>query len=248
MNDNDIRDLLQVETDELTQLDPSRVIAGAHRRRRTRRVLAAAISSAAVAAVVAGSIQIAADRDGREPFAPPVAGTPNAGPSTPTPSQYVFQNGPQVIGELPPNGSVVIAPHQLFKTRGTQWAVISQVPGEPGIAPFGWRATVGNDNIGDGTDPSIQSIGIGTAQLVNSVFNSPQAATVVYTSGKKAWYAKVYRLGGVNGWVESSALVTSPVASNATPGPRGDEVSVFVYDANGRLLTSFGDGKDPLPK
>jgi len=250
MNDNDLRDLLQVDPDELTPLDPSQVIAGAHRRRRTRGLLSAGIAAAAVAAVVAGSIQVAADRDGREPFAPPVAGTPNAGPSTSTPgdSPYVFQNKPQVVGQLPPNGSVAIGPHHLFKTRGTQWAVISQVPGEAEYEPFGWRATVGNDNIGDGTDPGIQSIGIGTAQLVSSVFNSPQAATVVYTAGQKAWYAKVYRLGGINGWVESSALVTGAVASNATPGPKGFEVSVFVYDASGRLLTSFGRGKDPLPR
>jgi hypothetical protein len=248
MNDNDIRELLQADPDELTPLDPATVIAGAHRRRRTRGVITAGIASAAVAAVVAGSIYTAADQDGREPFAPPIAGTPSAALSTPGDSPYVFQNRPQVIGQLPPIGSVVIATHQLFKIRGRQWAVISQVPGEPEIAPFGWRATVGNDNIGDGTDPGIQSIGIGTAQLVSSVFNSPEAATVVYTAGAKAWYAKVYRLGGINGWVESSALVSSPVASNATPGPKGDEVSVFVYDANGRLLTSFGGGKDPLPK
>jgi hypothetical protein len=248
MNDNDLRELLQADPDELTPLDASRVIAGAHRRRRTRGVLAAGIASAAVAAVVAGSIYTAADQDGREPFAPPVAGTPSAPRPSPGDSQYVFQNGPQVIGELPPNGSVRIAPYHLFKTSGTQWAVISQLPGEPETAPFGWWATVGNDNIGDGTDPGIQSTGVGKAQLVSSVFNSPRAATVIYTTGKKAWYAKVYRLGGITGWVESSALVTGSAAVNATPGPEGDEVSVFAYDADGKLLTSFGGGKDPLAK
>jgi hypothetical protein len=270
MNDNDLRDLLQADPDELTPLDASRVIAGAHRRRRTRGVVAAGLASAAVAAVAAGSLFTATDQGGREPSALPLAGTsstpgtprttppPMSGPSVASPrgSGYAFQNEPQAVGQLPANGSVRIAPSYLFQTRGTEWAVISQVPGEPRYEPFGWRATVGNANLGDGTDPSIQSIGAGKGILVNSVFKGPQVATVVYTSGKKAWYAKVYRLGGISGWVQSSAVVASSpppatvtAGTQMTPGPPGgDDVSVFAYDSNGRLLASFGGGKDPLAK
>jgi hypothetical protein len=271
MNDNDLRDLLQADPDDLSPLDASQVIAGAHRRRRTRGVVAAGLASAAVAAVVAGSLLTATDQGGREPSALPVAGTPSSattsgapsstpptmsGPSVSAPrsSGFAFQNEPQSVGQLPANGSVRIAPYFLFRTRGTQWAVISQIPGEPQYEPFGWRATVDNANLGDGIDPGIQSVGSGTGLLVNSVFKGPRVATVVYTRGTKAWYAKVYRLGGISGWVQSSAVIAGPVTpttvtagTQVTPAPPGgDDVSVFAYDGSGRLVASFGTGKDPL--
>jgi hypothetical protein len=265
MNDNDLRDLLQADADELSPLDPSRVIAGAHRRRRTKGVVAAGIASAAVAVVVAGGIYGTANQGDSEPFSPPVAGMPSAGPATPKPSassksQYVFQNKPQSIGSLAANGSVEIGTDVTFRLRGTQWALVSHVPGEDAYEPFGWRATVGNDNIGDGTDPGVQGMGAGKAQLVSSVFNCPKAATVVYTRGTKAWYAKIYRLGGIHGWVESSVLIpvsaptgtetagTITAGKSVTAAPPDDDVSVFAYDANGKLLASFGAAKDPLLK
>jgi hypothetical protein len=250
MNDNELRELLRTGPDEPSPLDASRVIAGAHRRRRTRMVLAAGITSLAVGAVVAGGISIFSAGGGGEPFGPPVAGQPSVTTNTTSArpqNGFVFQNSPQAIGQLPANGSVRIAPHYSLKTRGTQWALISQVPGEPAYEPFGWRATVGNANLGDGTSPGIQSLGIGgKSQLVSSVFNCPEAATVVYTSGKRAWYAKVYRLGGIAGWVASSAVVTGSSTAGVTPGPKGEAVSVFAYDGQGDLLASFGGGKDPL--
>lgn len=259
MNDNDLRDLLHADPDGLSPLDPSRVIAGARRRRRTRGVLAAGIASAAVAVVVAGGIYGTASQGGPEPFSPPVAGGPGIVPPAPNSSsqnsRYAFQNRPQAIGSLPVNGSVEIGTGVTFRTRGTQWVLVSHVPGEDAYEPFGWRATVGNDNIGDGTDPGIQSMGAGKAQLVSSVFNCPKAATVVYTKGTKAWYAKLYLLGGITGWVESSALIPVPAPTGTiaagkgvTPAVPGDEVSVFAYDANGKLLASFGGAKDPLAK
>ncbi|TDU89501.1 hypothetical protein EV138_3071 [Kribbella voronezhensis] len=271
MNDNDLRDLLQADPDELTPLDAAQVIAGARRRRRTRGVVAAGVASAAVAVVAAGSLFAATDQGGREPSALPLAGTPSSpagtpsstpptmsGPSVSAPhgSGFAFQNEPQAVGQLPANGSVPIAPYYRFQTRGTQWAVISQLPGEPQYEPFGWRATVGNSNLGDGTDPGIQSAGAGAGLLVNSVFKGPRVTTVLYTSGKNAWYAKVYRLGGISGWVQSSAVIAAPATpttitagTRVTPAPPvGDDVSVFAYDATGRLLASFGSGKDPLAK
>jgi hypothetical protein len=261
MNDEDLRDLLQADADELSPLDPSRVIAGAHRRRRTRGMVAAGIASAAVAVVVAGGVYGTANQGGSEPFSPPIAGAPTVAPPKPSApkssaQQFVFQYQPQPIGSLPANGSVEIGTDVTLRTRGTEWALVSHVPGEEPYEPFGWRATIGNDNIGDGTDPGIQSLGSGKALLASSVFNCPKVATVVYTSGKKAWYAKIYRLGGIAGWVQSSALVTAPnspttitAGIHVTPGPPpGDELSVFAYDVTGKLLASFGGGKDPLAK
>ncbi|ONI66806.1 hypothetical protein BWI15_26785 [Kribbella sp. ALI-6-A] len=250
MNDNELRDLLRAGPDKPSPLDPSRVIAGAHRRRRTRVVLAAGFTSLAVGAVVAGGISIFSAGGGAEPFGPPVAGQPSVAPSANSArprNGFVFQNSRPAIGQLPADASVRIAPHYSLKTRGTQWAVISQVPGEAPYEPFGWRATVGNTNLGDGTSPGVQSLGIGgKSQLVSSVFNCPEAATVVYTSGTRAWYAKVYRLGGIQGWVASSAIVTGSATGSVTPGPKDEAVSVFAYDAQGELLTSFGGGKNPL--
>lgn len=173
-------------------------------------------------------------------------------------SNYVFQNKPQSVGKLPANGSVEIATDLTFRTRGTQWALVSHVPGEDTYEPFGWRATVGNDNIGDGTSPGLQSMGAGKGVLVNSVFKNQKVATVVYTRGKKAWYAKVYRLGGIPGWVESAALVSAGKTQNPVPAgksvtritsPDPDELAVFVYDAAGKLLKQFPDkAENPLPK
>jgi hypothetical protein len=250
MNDNELRELLRADPDEVSPLDASRVIAGAHRRRRTRVVLAAGFTSLAVGAIVAGGISVFSAGGGGEPFGPPVAGQSSVTTSASSAgarSGFVFQNSPQAIGQLPADGSVRIAPHYSLKTRGTQWALVSQVPGEPAYEPFGWRGTVGNTNVGDGTSPGVQSLGIGgKSQLVSSVFNCPEAATVVYTSGKRAWYAKVYRLGGISGWVASSAIVTGSSTASVTPGPKSDAVSVFAYDAQGDLVASFGGGKDPL--
>ncbi|WP_432945481.1 hypothetical protein ACQPXM_05665 [Kribbella sp. CA-253562] len=250
MNDNELRELLRPDPGEVSPLDASRVIAGAHRRRRTRAVLAAGITSLAVGAVVAGGLSVFSAGGGNEPFSPPVAGESSAATGTKAAgpqSGFVFQNAPQAIGQLPAGGSVRIAPHYSLKTRGTQWALVSQVPGEPAYEPFGWRGTVGDTNLGDGTSPGIQSLGIGgKSQLVSSVFKSPEAATVVYTSGQRAWYAKVYRLGGIDGWVASSAIVTGSSTASVTPGPTSDAVSVFAYDAQGDLVASFGGGKDPL--
>ena len=172
-----------------------------------------------------------------------------AAPKAVAKSKYAFQNKPQAVGVLAANGSVEVAPEVTFRTRGMQWALVSHVAGEPAYEPFGWRATVGNDNIGDGTSPGIQSMGSGKAVLANSVFNNKYVATVVYTSGKKAWYAKVYRLGGIPGWVESSAVLNGAKTAKQTPGPKGDEVAVFVYGAGGKLLKQFPDNaENPLPK
>jgi hypothetical protein len=200
----------------------------------------------AVVTVVAGSIYASADQGSPESFIPAVAGGPSLVPDN---SQYVFQNGSQAIDVLVANGSVEIAADVTFRTRGTRWALVSHVPGEQPLEPFGWRATVGNDNVGDGTSLGIQSHqGVGEAKLVNSVFNNQKVATVVYTSGKKAWYAKVYRLGGIRGWVESSVVLTGAKSATQIPGPKGDDVAAFGYDAAGKLLVQFPDNaKNPLP-
>jgi hypothetical protein len=200
-------------------------------------------------AAIAGTGKPAAGAELPAAAAVPNAAVPKAGAAkVVAKSKYAFQNKPQTVGTLAANGSVEIAAEVTFRTRGTQWALISHVPGEEPFEPFGWRATVGNDNIGDGTSPGIQSMGSGHAILANSVFNNKNAATVVYTSGTKAWYAKVYRLGGIAGWVESSAVLNGAKTVRQTPGPKGDEVAVFVYDADGKLLKRFPDNaENPLP-
>jgi len=156
----------------------------------------------------------------------------------PKATKYQFQNARPAVGTLAAGQEVKLGPGLYFKTKGTQWAVISRQPGEPAYEPFGWRQTVGNANIGDGTDPGMQSVG-GT---VSSVFKSSQAATVVYTVGAKAWYGKIYRLAGITGWVESSAQVTPLTPQNSRSN------GVFVYDAQGKLLKRFGGGADPLAR
>ncbi|WP_432945483.1 hypothetical protein ACQPXM_05670 [Kribbella sp. CA-253562] len=177
------------------------------------------------------------------------AAVPKAAPNKVAQGKYSWQNKPQAVGTLAANGSVEIAPTVTFRTEGTKWALVSHAPGEEPYEPFGWRATVGNDNIGDGSSSGIQSLGSGKALLVNSVFKNKSAATVVYTSGRKAWYAKVYRLGGIPGWVESSAVLNGAETAKRTPGPKGDQVAVFVYDATGKLLARFPDNaENPLPK
>lgn len=212
---------------DASALDPMRVIAGARRRRRRRGVLSAVAASAGVAAVTAVGVVVTQDRPATSP---PVAATPSAA----TPSvvrRYSFQNARPAVATLAAGVEVKVGPYLYFKTKGTQWALISRRPGEPVSAPFGWRETVGNSNVGDGTTPGIQSAE-GTA---SSVFKSAKAATVVYTAGRKAWFGQVRRLAGIPGWVAASA--TTPVAAE----------SVFVYDAGGRLIAAFGDpAEDPL--
>ena len=191
-------------------------------------------------------------------FVPSQVDQAAAPPKAVAKSKYAFQNKPQVVGKLPANGSVEVGTDVTFRTRGTQWALVSHLPGEEPYEPFGWRATIGNDNIGDGTSPGIQSMGSGKGVLANSVFKNQKVATVVYTRGKKAWYAKIYRLGGIPGWVESNAVVspesgprqvTAGKSVTKVTGPLPDQLAVFAYDASGKLLKQFPDNaENPLPK
>jgi hypothetical protein len=242
-------------------------------RQRVIRLLATGLAAAAVAGV---AIITAAVTGSNEPAVagssePAVAGSsePAGAPnSTPTPqvipapakekragtvtrkapkaTKYIFQNERPEVGTLPAGGEVKLADHLYFATRGTQWAVISRQPGEPEYEPFGWRRTIGNDNIGDGTSPGLQSVGL----VTSSVFKNAKVSTVVYTRGDKAWYGKIYRLAGIPGWVESSADLTGgDPEPKSTPGPQGPEVSIFAYDAAGKLLAQFPEGKsNPLAK
>jgi hypothetical protein len=220
-------------------------------RQRTIRLITTSLAATAVAGVgVATAVVAGTDK--------PAAGAPVAGGAAvvqvaavpkkaPKATKYVFQNQRPEVGVLAAGQEVKLDEHLYFKTRGTQWAVISRVPGEPEYEPFGWRQTIGNDNLGDGTSPGVQSVGL----MRSSVFKSSKAATVVYTVGQKAWYGKVYRLAGIPGWVESSVVTTGADTPKSTPAPAptASSVSVFVYDAKGTLLTKFGDAKgDPLPR
>ena len=146
----------------------------------------------------------------------------------PKATKYQFQNARPAVGTLAAGQEVKLGPGLYFKTKGTQWAVISRRPGEPAYEPFGWRQTVGNANIGDGADPGLQI----ADNVVTSVFRSETATTVVYTSGRKAWYGQIRRLAGIPGWVAATAAL--PV----------DAQSVFAYDADGKLVGCLGDPKD----
>ncbi|TDO33743.1 hypothetical protein EV643_1319 [Kribbella sp. VKM Ac-2527] len=242
-------------------------------RQRVIRLLATGLAAAAVAGVTIITAAVTGNNDqaaagSSEPAVAGSSGPAGSPNSTPTPpaipapakekqagaitrkapkaTKYVFQNERPEVGTLPAGGEVKIAEHLYFATRGTQWAVISRVPGEPEYEPFGWRRTVGNDNIGDGTSPGLQSVG----PVTSSVFKNAKVSTVVYTRGNQAWYGKVYRLAGIPGWVESSAdLTASDPEPKSTPGPQGPDTSVFAYDAAGKLLAQFPDSKsNPLAK
>ncbi|WP_112241735.1 hypothetical protein [Kribbella monticola] len=212
-----------------------------------------------IPAATAGKPPVAAKDGSRPSQVDQAAGVPQVAPKAVAKGKYLFQNKPPAVGALPANGSVEIAADVTFRTKGTQWALVSHAPGEEPYEPFGWRATVGNANIGDGTSPGIQSLGSGEDVVANSVFRNSKVATVVYTRGTKAWYAKVYRLAGIPGWVESNALVDAGNQPRQTPaaghsitritGPDHNELAVFVYDAAGKLLKQFPDNaENPLPK
>jgi len=241
MNEQDIKAELAAVTTMSEPLDPARVIAGAHRRRR-RGVAAGVIASAGVTAAVAVGV-LAGVGTGAGASDAPVATAPTPSVSTTPVSRhgYTFQNKRPAVGTLSAGAEVKIGAGLYFATRGTQWAVISRQPGESEFEPFGWRKTVGNPNLGDVTTPGVQGIG----EVRSSVFKGPDAATVVYTLGRKAWYGKVYRLAGIPGWVQSSAKLSVPVGTTPSSS-RGapDRVSVFVYDGAGKLLSASGDRHD----
>jgi hypothetical protein len=247
MNDDDIKSVLRLEEPAARTLDPATVIAGAHRRRRIRGVAVGAVASAAVAAVVTMGIIAGSNGAGQEPFGPPpVAGSPSQS-ATPS-SDYRFQNSEPQVGTLPAGTEAKIGRYHYFKTRGTQWAVISRVPGEPEIEPFGWRATVGNDNLGD--ERSLGGMQI-AGLVYSSVYKSDKASKVVYVRGDKAWYGKIYRLAGIPGWVELSVELPKDksATSMVTPGPPVQDVSMFVYDQNGTLIDQYpGKAGNPLPR
>jgi hypothetical protein len=218
------------------------------------RLITSGVAAVAVAGVIAGTAALTGTNDTAVAGTPgPAAGAPApaaavaappAAKPVPKATNFVFQNVRPSVGTLASGREVALGDDLFFTTRGTQWAVISRVPGEPAYEPFGWRRTVGNANIGDGTSPGIQSSGA----VHSSVFKGDRVSTVVYTLGRKAWYAKVYRLAGIPGWVESSARLTVEQPT-ATPGPESPQASVFAYDASGRLIARFGDAKgDPLAK
>jgi hypothetical protein len=221
--------------------------------RRVARLLPAGLAAVAVAgamiatAVFTGNDQPAA-ASGETPVgaAIPATGSQQAAQPAkkgPKATRYAFQNTRPTVGTLAAGAEAKVGPGLYFTTRGTKWALIERIPGQPGIEPFGWRRTVGDPNLGDPSSPGIQA----ADGVVSSVFKNPAAATVVYTQGHKAWYGKVYRLAGIPGWVESSAKVS--LAPPAASGYDPMAVTVFVYDASGKLLSKFGSAKaDPLGK
>jgi hypothetical protein len=233
MNDDELITLLRSEPGPGAPLDPAKVISGARRRRRTR--MAGAGVAASVAVVLAAGAGVVLGRDGtRETqFVPPPVASAPAPVLTPS-ARYTFHNTEPRIGTVPAKGEVRMSDHLSFATKGTQWAVISRVPGEPAYEPFGWRATVGNANIGDGSSLGIQTAG----GVSSSVFRSNRVSTVVYTRGRDAWYGTVNRLAGIPGWVAVWVDL-----SKAT----GGDVSVFAYAADGSPVGQFpGGAAQPL--
>ncbi|QNE20154.1 hypothetical protein F1D05_22395 [Kribbella qitaiheensis] len=219
---------------------------------RAVRLTVTGVAVAAAAGLAITGVAVAGTDKPADAGLPAAVGVPEAAaaPKAAAMSKFVFQNGPQAVGTLAANGSVEVGAGLTFQTRGTQWALVNHLPGE--ATSFGWRATVGNDNIGDGTKPGIQSTASRGTIVVSSVFSSKKVATVVYTSGTKAWYAKVERLGGIPGWVGSNAVLNGAMTTKTvtrTPGLTGNDVAVFVYDAAGKLLVKFPDNaENPLKK
>lgn len=231
--------------------------------RRMLRLGATGLAAAAVAGVAIAGVALArtggpADDRAGVAGAPaavaPQIGVPLAVPAkgaTPdslsTRNSYKFQNRPQTVGTLPAGQRVKIGADHWFQTRGTQWAITQHVPGEPSYEPFGWRATVGNDNLGRPSEPGLQSSGTKAGVVFNSVFENDKAATVVYTMGDQAWYGKIYRLAEIPGWVQSSVEMKGEAETKhrrVVPKP-----AVFVYDKDGTLLSKFpSSARDPLAK
>ncbi|GAA1537094.1 hypothetical protein [Kribbella lupini] len=236
MNDDELITLLRSEPGRSDPLDPATVISGARRRRRARMVGAGAVASFAVAVAAGAGVVLGGNQTHEVPIGPPaVASTPPPPVLTPS-ARFTFRNTRPPIGTVPAKGEVPMAEHLSFATKGTQWAVISRVPGEPAYEPFGWRRTVGNTNLGDGTAMGIQSAG----GVSSSVFRSSRVSTVVYTRGREAWYGKVNRLATIPGWVAVWADLT-------TAEEPGGQVSVFAYAADGTLIAQFpGGGQPPL--
>ncbi|ADB29461.1 hypothetical protein Kfla_0337 [Kribbella flavida DSM 17836] len=219
-------------------------------RRRSNRIqlLTTGVAAAAVAGVAIAATAFTGGTGGTAAADTQVAAAGSAAAVAAAPSKkeskatkYTFQNKRPAVGTLAPGQQVKLGHHLSFTTRGTRWAVISRVPGEPQYEPFGWRRTVGNTNLGDGRALGLQSVG----PVHSSVFRNERVSTVVYTLGGKAWYAKVYRLAGIPGWVQSSVVMSG--AKQPRPDAKGPGVSVFAYDAGGRLLGRFGNAVgDPL--
>jgi hypothetical protein len=222
---------------------------------------AAAVAGVAVAGVVAGR-SAGADPNTRDPAvgAPAAATTSQAAavarqatPRAVLRNGYRFQNQPQTVETLAAGQRVKIARYHTFQTRGTQWSVTSHQPREPSYEPFGWRATVGNSNLGNPGQPSLHGAGSAVGLVFSSVFKSDKVSTVVYTRGKQAWYGKLYRLAGIPGWVQSSIEMKGEHSAGGKTGPesaRHPALAVFSYDKDGRLLSKFPAGAvgDPLAK
>ncbi|TWD80936.1 hypothetical protein FB561_2034 [Kribbella amoyensis] len=239
MNDEEIQTALRSTPADTDPLDPAKVIAGAHRRKRIRIVTTGAIASAAVVAVAA--VTVATAGTSSPPPEPAIAGTPSTSPSTPVQSsRYQFQNEEPPVGTVPRDGETKIGQYTSVATKGEEWAVIVREPGQPAYEPFGWRRTMGNENLGDPTTPGLQSVGA----IYTSVFRSPTATTVIYVDGTKAWYGKVNRLAGIPGWVQASVQLDAHPTTK--PGALPPNVSVFAYDRTGKLVGRFGSAPDPL--
>ncbi|MGC4936442.1 hypothetical protein [Kribbella sp. DT2] len=235
MNDDELITLLRSEG-SMDPLDPVKVISGARRRRRRARAVGVgAVASVAVVLAAGAGVVLGGNGTRETQFVPPPVASAPAPVLTPS-ARYTFHNAEPSIGTVPAKGEVRMTDRLSFVTRGTQWAVISRVPGEPVYEPFGWRKTVGNSNIGDGS-----SLGIQSAEGVSSsVFRSSRVSTVVYTQGRDAWYGTVNRLAGIPGWVAVWADRSEATGS-------GGQVSVFAYAADGTLVGQFpGGAAQPL--
>lgn len=241
-----IREIHDLDADAPT-LVPAELVAGAKRRRAGRYAIAALASLAVAGIAITGFAT-------KGPSGPPVAGGP--GP-VPVVKQEVEQDGQTVskvnpgkrkwtpggtigaqpIGTIPVQGKVQIAPGVRFETKGTQWCISHWDDlTKDYFEHFGCRGTVGNENIGDGRSPGLQSSGGATS----SVFRG-MPRRVIYTQGGKYYEGKVYRLKGIPGW--SLSFIQFP----ETTGEKMPERGVFTYDEDNRLIAAFPNSRtDPL--
>jgi hypothetical protein len=266
--------LRELGDDDMSGLDPARVIAGA-KRRRSRNLAMTAIASVAVAAVAVGG-SMAAGAGGGEPqvagFGSPsgaVSSTPSvptqpkasASPSAPgvVPSTQFSQPipgprsswtaggpiGAKPIGTIPAGGKVEIAAKYWFETRGTKWCITESDDSPSGTnEPFGCRGTVGNANIGDGRVPGIQASNDANGHKVVTSVFRGDARRAIYTDGDKFYEAKLYRIAAVPGWMMAVASYEQPKGDSTGIS----DASVFVYDAGGKVSAQFPLAKDGGPK
>lgn len=220
----------------------------------SRRIMQLAVAGVAVAAVAGAAIVgSAVARTGKQtaqtpdtssvPAAVPAAAPATVAPKAVTKNGYTFQNERQPPATLLAGVAAQVGINHWLQTKGSTWALLSQLPGQPRTALFGWQATKMDDISG----ATLLMDGSKAGAVLASMFRTDRITTVVYAQGKKAWYGKVYKLAGVPGLTAAGVELKGISYVGSVAGPADPSVAVYAYDKNGKLVSQFqGTKADPL--